>query len=296
MKRKIVQHGSTSLTITLPMKWVKKNRIKRGDEVSAEGEGRTLTITAGSPSATLRKKVEIDEQGIFTKNDVSHLYHLGYDEIEITFNDAQDIKDIRERLPNCIGYDITDQKSHMLLIQSIASQIDIEFDTFLRKSFLITLEMAKGIIESLKNHDELDPFIQMETLNNKFTDVCIRILHKKGHAKEDRIMEIHDVVKNIERVADEVKAIAVLIKEKKAAVSITPLEQCTEFFERFYKLFYTFNGKAKQQMYQDRTRLKKQFSEALEKAKGAESLYYHHCLSIIEKTYDAANAYYAFIL
>ncbi|MBI2136461.1 AbrB/MazE/SpoVT family DNA-binding domain-containing protein, partial [Candidatus Woesearchaeota archaeon] len=33
MKRKLVQHGNTSLTVSLPKKWTDKFNLKKGDEI-----------------------------------------------------------------------------------------------------------------------------------------------------------------------------------------------------------------------------------------------------------------------
>ena len=36
MRRKLIQHGLSSLTISLPRKWVKENNLKKGDEIEVE--------------------------------------------------------------------------------------------------------------------------------------------------------------------------------------------------------------------------------------------------------------------
>ena len=42
--RKIVQHGSSSLTVTLPKKWVEKNNLKKGNEIKVDEKGTYLVI------------------------------------------------------------------------------------------------------------------------------------------------------------------------------------------------------------------------------------------------------------
>jgi len=56
MKRKIVQHGSSSLTITLPIKWVEKFGLKKGGELNVEENGPTLLISTGGRRLPHKKK------------------------------------------------------------------------------------------------------------------------------------------------------------------------------------------------------------------------------------------------
>src|SRR3989338_4453795 len=73
MKRKIVQHGSSSLTITLPMNFVDKFGLKKGDEVDVEESGTTLIVATQKGVAVNKKTIK---DGDFTANNLSHLFQL----------------------------------------------------------------------------------------------------------------------------------------------------------------------------------------------------------------------------
>ncbi|MBU1850159.1 MAG: hypothetical protein KKH40_05520 [Nanoarchaeota archaeon] len=150
MKRKIVQHGSSSLTLTLPSKWVQKFDLKKGAELEVEESGSTLFVSTDKAVNIERKEFSAIEEGIFTKKNLSHLYQLGYDEVDIQFKDTKTLNEIKERLTNCLGFEIIDQKENRVYIKSIATTLETEFDTLLRKSFLITNEMGRGLIEALE--------------------------------------------------------------------------------------------------------------------------------------------------
>ena len=45
MKRKIVQHGQSTLTLSLPSKWVKKNNIKKGQLLDVNVSEKGLLIS-----------------------------------------------------------------------------------------------------------------------------------------------------------------------------------------------------------------------------------------------------------
>ena len=301
MKRKIVRHGSSSLTITLPIKWVEKFNLKKGDELNIEEAGPMLMLTTEQEIASPKKEVSITESGIFTKNNLSHLYQLGYDEIEVRFDESSVLEEIKKRLPNCIGFEIIDQKDNMVYIKSIATTIESEFDTLLRKSFQITNEMARCILDILKkNHyEKLKEIRNMEALNNKFTDVCIRILNKKGYKIPKRTMQIYEIVKNIERIADEFKYICDLFSGYSKKIDKDMLNnfvEAVDYYMVFYNMFYKFDQGLKKKIYLDRKNLLEGYYSALERSKGINSRFLHHMINIVQKTYDGAGGYFALVL
>ncbi len=301
MKRRIVQHGSSSLTITLPVRWVEKYKLRKGDDLNVEESGPSLTITTQQDIASPKKEVSVTEDGIFTKNNLTHLYQLGYDELEIRFDDDGTLEEIKSRIPNCVGYDIIDQKPNKIYIKSIATTLDTEFDILLRKSFLITNEMAKSVLECLEKQDykKLKEIRSMESLNNKFTDICIRILNKKGYRVQKRTMQMYDIIKNIEKIADEFKYICDLFSDHNKKIdkeNIKLFKEAIEYYLDFYSMFYKFEPRLKKRIYVDRKTLIKKCISQLEKSKGTESVFLHHIISITQKTYEAAGGYFALVL
>ncbi|MFA6460832.1 MAG: AbrB/MazE/SpoVT family DNA-binding domain-containing protein [Candidatus Woesearchaeota archaeon] len=301
MKRKIVQHGSSSLTVTLPVDWVDKYKIKKGDEVNVEEAGPTLSITTFQEIASPKKVISTAQEGIFTKNNLSHLYQLGYNEIEVKFDNPKILDEIKERISNCIGFEIIDQKDHTLYIKSIANTLETEFDTLLRKSFMITNEMAKSLLEALEKgeYSKLMEIRNLESLNNKFTDVCLRLLNKKGYKVPQRTMQMYEIVKNIERIADEFKYLCDLFsghKEKLKKELLLNLKQAVDYYLDFYNLFYKGDPELKKKVYLDRKPLMEKYLAQMQKEKGINILLLHHCIKIVEKTYDGVGGYFALVL
>ena len=296
MKRSIVQHGSSSLTITLPIKWTERFSLKKGDDLEVEESGPQLIISTPRSQAITKKEVSTTEYGVFTKNNLSHLYQLGYDEIEIKFDDASTLDEIKRRITNCIGFEIIDQKKDRVFIKSIATTLDTEFDTLLRKSFLITKEMAEGIVQALERGEpeELQGLRHMEALNNKFTDVCLRILSKRGYKVPHRTMQMYDIIKTLERICDELKYICDLQPKKIDKVHLALLREATEYFTTFYVLFYKFDPKLKKQLYELRKTLLARIDEKMQNSPSP--LLLHHIRNFVEKTYDGAGGYFALIL
>lgn len=300
MKRKIVQHGSSSLTITLPIKWAEKFNLKKGEELFVEEQGSNLLISTQNETNKSKKTISTRD-GIFTKNNISHLYQLGYDEIEVLYDDNQTIEEIKARLPNCIGFEIIDQKENKITIKSIATTIETEFDMLLRKSFFIVNDMAKSMLEAMKkNHlEKLKDIRSMEVLNNKFTDVCIRILNKRGYPDAKKTMQMYEVVKNIERIADEFKYICDLFSNSQENLdqkSVKDFEKTVNYYLAYHDMFFKFNPSLKEKIFKDRKRLTNEFQESMKNTKGNRTMLYHNLINIVQKTYEGAGAYFSLVL
>jgi phosphate uptake regulator len=297
MKRKIVQHGSSSLTLTLPVKWTEKFHLKKGQELDVEENGPTLIVTTKAESSETKKVIKADE--IFTKNDLSHLYQLGYDELEIELGKGT-LEEIKERLPNCMGFEIVDQKNNKIYIKSIASTLESEFDNLLRKAFLITDEMGQEILQAMESgkYDKLKETKNLETLNNKYTDICTRILNKRGYSNQNRTMQMYEIIKNIERIADELRDLCdILIKDKKADKELKlDIKEAISYYELFYTMFYKYSQESKEKIYNERKVLITRFKKSLEKSKGSNSLILHHLINIVQKTFEGSAGYFVLIL
>ncbi len=301
MKRRIVQHGSSSLTVTLPIKWAEKYKIRKGDEVDVEENGSTILISTQKEFSDQKKEVSTSEYGMFTKNNLSHLYQLGYDDIEIRFENSYELEEIKKRVPNCIGFEIIDQKENKVHIKSIATTLESEFDTLLRKSFQVTNEMARSILEILEGgqYQKLREIRNMESLNNKFTDACIRILSKKGYKVQNRTMQIYEIIKNIERIADEFKYICDLFSDYKGKTGREMMKlfgEAVDYYMAFYNMFYKFDAKLKRKIYLDRKEIMRKCMKQMKKSKGKEALFIHNIMNIVEKTYEGAGGYFALVL
>ena len=300
MKRKIVQHGSSSLTITLPNKWVEKFHIKKGDEVEVEEAGPTLCVMT-TREISPRKKTITQKDGPFTKDNLSHLYQLGYDELEIEITDDATLQAIKERLPQCIGFELIDQKEGKVVIKSIATTIEAEFDTLLRKSFLLVDDMGKELLQALKeqNYKNLHEIRNLEALNNKFTDTCIRILNKRGYSVPARTMQMYEIVKTIERIADEYKCLCDLAQEYGKKIEkpwLTDLEKTNEYYQALYHLFYHHDLASKKMLTENYAVQRKSLTSLLEKTKGAHTRFVHLLLNILERTHEGFGSYSALTL
>lgn len=292
MKRKIVRQGHSTMTVSLPASWIKKFSLKEGDEINVEESGNNLEVSASKSAGTSSIEIDATKYGLFTKNDLSHLYIQGYDEIIIHFDNEEVLKQIKERLPDCIGFEAIDQSESKITIRSISSALESEFDSILRKVFQILKNMADEILDALekKQFDRLKQIRDMETINNKFTSFLLRLIVKKGYKVQNRSLQAYDLIQNLERIADEYKYLCDDITKEshieKEALEI--LKKINSFMDLIYNLYYNFEPKKNLLIYKLRKDLKASSTKLLSKSKN--SIVSSHLIALVEKIYNLAEA------
>src|SRR3989344_1396001 len=90
IKRKIVQHGPSTLIISLPSNWVKQNGIKKGDELDVKEEGKTLIVSVDTVATNYSLTEDISGLKPFlVTRFLGRAYQKGYDKIYLTHNNVE---------------------------------------------------------------------------------------------------------------------------------------------------------------------------------------------------------------
>ena len=287
------------MTISLPATWIKKYGLVEKDELDMFEDGNKIVLSTGQAIGG-KKRIELDatKLGTFTKNNLSHLYMVGYDEVLIHYEDNKILEQIKQRVPDCIGFEIIDQTKNSIHIKSISSELEEEFNNILRKVFLITKDMAAEVYDALsrKEYNRLNQIRDMETLNNKFVNFLQRLLAKKGYKQQERTSQMYDMLQNLERVGDEYKYICDSYKDnsKKKDIdkdTLVLFEKINNYFITFYELFYKFDLNKREFVYQHKSDYKKEALNALLAKR--EIMLNHHLANLIEKIYNTVGSYFA---
>ena len=59
MKRKVAQIGPATLMVSLPSKWVKRNKVKKGQEVDVIEDNTKLTVSVDTPDFVERASIKV---------------------------------------------------------------------------------------------------------------------------------------------------------------------------------------------------------------------------------------------
>ena len=95
MKRKLVKQGAATMMISLPSKWIRENKLEKGDEIEvSEQEGNLIIGRAAKSKGEITLSLDGDNRkDIF--NILSHAYRNGYDKILVKNTDKEAVKQIK---------------------------------------------------------------------------------------------------------------------------------------------------------------------------------------------------------
>jgi len=241
VKRKVIQIANSTQLISLPRKWAQKYGIKKGDELEVEEEGSTLKVlTEKIPHV---EEIIVDVSGLTPRladRFMARAYQKGYDKITVKFDKPELFISIQNKVKELLGFEVMEQSKYSCVVQSISSKLEVDFDSLLRKAFLITLDMADSCLEAFKNNDTktLENLYYKDFDVNKFCYFCLRAINKGQHEGFGTYI-LYYLIEMLEDVGDEYKALSkMLINVKSNNIIIKILTNANEVFKLSYEFFY----------------------------------------------------------
>ena len=246
IKRKVVLHGQSTLTISLPATWVKKFNVRKGDELNLEERDKELRINTEKEFSLERKEIDIKDLKKLGKTSITSSYRQGYDEIALNYDDINYIEVIQDLISKEItGFEMIEQGKNHCLIKDLTGSKD-EFDTALRRIWLLTIDLSKESLNAIKKGDatELKNIQLMDYCINKFSNYCLRLLIKKGHVNFRKTPLYYYLVKSLEEIADRYKDLCNLYLNKPEKIDknfIVIFSNVNSHLNEFYELFYKYD-------------------------------------------------------
>ena len=106
MKRKLIKQGLGGVTVSLPIKWVRKKGLGPGDEISIDEKEGALVL-GGSGHTYKYKILEFDSvHRNLIRTAISSLYKRGYNELRIQFEGQIPLPLITELVDSLAGYEV----------------------------------------------------------------------------------------------------------------------------------------------------------------------------------------------
>lgn len=252
--RKLINFGKTSYVISLPKTWIKKNNMKKGDLISVNEEDGGLVLFPRNTESEneIIQKTELDvssmDSQIITR--VIHgIYKKGIDEITVRFQKPEQLRTIQTLLSEgMIGFEIIKQEQNYCVIRAIARTFEEEFDSMLRRTFLVQKSMLSGLSEILGQKDKstISSIRHLEKINNRYTGFCRRVLNRKSKKGKENITFLYAFITELERIADECKYVCDYVNKLKNLSSVNKntievYKQLFDYFNSVYENFYKFD-------------------------------------------------------
>jgi phosphate uptake regulator len=291
MKRKIVKQGNSALTLTIPSKWVKKHNLKPGGEVDIEEKENSLILSTAPSTSKSSIVFDSTEHDVFNRYYLGYFYHKGYDDVKIMYEKPEYMQVIREKLPELMGFEITETAKRSCTIRSVSNVDAGEFNVMLRRIFLMLKSMGEEGHSLLEegNHARLVDLLDMEKTNNKFTDFCIRILNKKNNFKYSACLSLYSLLRELEKIADHYRNLYQYLIEKKVPLrpqTLQVFKQVNDYFALLYELHYKCSDTKLDEVIFTGKKLIKNITIALHSPQPEEAYVLHNLLALTTQTFE----------
>jgi phosphate uptake regulator len=180
MRRKIIKQGNNSYTLTLPIDWIRDEKLNEGSEVEINRDDADLRIHLPSDVKRIENAIEFDLRDFSqntVKNILNQLYRKGYDKIILKYKKSQinSIKNTTREL--LLGFELTENDGSTCIIQNIAEPSVEKFDVIFRKIFFIIKEESSEILRSLKEGSlDLKQREIERNLLDQYNNLCRRLI------------------------------------------------------------------------------------------------------------------------
>ena len=268
MKRKVVKHGSATLTVSLPSKWAKKYGIRAGDELDIKEDMGKLLITTDKGYETIKEcNLNLDACGPISQSCIGALYKGGADSIRLTFTKQEGMQAVDNSLRDLLGFEIMHQSNNSCIIKEISTFGQEELSSMLKRTFLLLISISNDSLDSLKqgNKDLLKKIIERDVIVNKFANYCRRIMNKKGVANIKELPMTYYIVEEVENLGDEYKYLCKHILENNIKIDnkeiLKIFENLNKLFSNFFRLYFKFNIENARKLVEEKKRLTKQINK-----------------------------------
>ena len=259
MKRKVIQIANSTQLISLPRKWAQKYNIKKGDELDVTDKGNKLLIAIEEPTTKL-STVEVKIDGLDKDSLIfllRGLYIRGYDQIKFTFenpyiyyhrlNKKVTLSSIiHKEVGICQGLDIIQERKDFILMKNISASSIKEFDSLLRRIFLLVIDTANDLHIAAKNRDcaLLETFQDKHDTITRLINYNLKTLNTIGYSDYKNTALLFNILSSLDIVTDILKNAARDIIEAKMKLGQTALKILNRIHESIklhYELFYNFS-------------------------------------------------------
>jgi len=246
MQRKLVKQGAATLMISLPSKWIQKNALDKGDEISLYEENENLIISKSGKKEEIQKAtLDVSDLHPLINRALIALYIKGMDEIEVVFSNKNEIKDFSKKiLPELLGFEIIKQTSSSIVLRDITGCEKQEVDSLIKRIILILDSIAEEIINGVENKQALNSAIEADISVNRLTNFCLRILNKKDYIISSKKPQIYGLLNLLEEIGDNYKKIAQFIDKNPKLINkkhLLCLQESRELLKYYNELIFNFN-------------------------------------------------------
>ena len=247
MKRKINRVGPATYTVSLPKKWVEKQKLKKGDDIEVDEKGSTIVVSTSKKPEAKKVKAHVPFHKRTILRTLYHSYKSGADEVELSFDEKDCIRLIEENMDRFLGFEIIEQNDNSVLIKNITEVNEKDFEKTFKRLFEITLYLARKTYENFSqgHFDSLSNTALIEKTQNKLYLFCLRALNMYKESLKDLPTLYYLLAQRLEDIGDSYKYICEHYgsnKPKKISKdSLDLLSDVNKLLNFMYDMHYNFD-------------------------------------------------------
>lgn len=241
----MIQHGTSTLTISLPANWVKQHGVGKGDELDIDDLGSHLLVSSTKEVQGKETSLAIGKNERLGKSMLSAAFRSGYDKILLSYDNPMYIDVVQSMLSyEIMGFEVVQQQRTSCVIRDLAGVRSEEFSVAFRRLWMLLLGIADDCLGAAKTYDVavLKNFSARDTSINRFSNYCLRIIRKRfPWSGEDFLL--YRMLFDLEAIGDEYKEISLLSLQKKRSLQPRTIElfsETNDMLKDLYAQFYQF--------------------------------------------------------
>jgi phosphate uptake regulator len=289
MKRRLVKQAGQAVTLTLPIEWVRENRLSAGDEVDLEVSEKSIVVK--SQGKVVSKKTKVDFSG-FESNRIrlylSALYARGFDEIEAKLD-----KDIHYELSQNIGFAVTEKRGCTYKIRDISGVATEDLDEIFKRVFQMLLSYYDLAIDDVFLEKKADTAMinSADTEINKFTLFLERAIIKHAYPDSATGKIMFAYADSLERIGDDINrlwsvAVHNKVRQDKEVKEIIFLSK--KGLEKAFETKYQFSDQKIVELRAIKDEMRKKFIK-LKNLDGATAQFVGHAARILDECTDLTH-------
>jgi len=289
MKRRLVKQANQAMTVTLPIGWIRENKLKAGDEIDLELCEKNIIIRTENKSSG--GKANFDFQGFDRRKSITYInsaYANGIDELEVKTE-----LDIYNIISQNIGYAIVGEHKCKYTIKDLSGGTTTDLRDIFKRVFQMLITFYESALKDVFYDHKADIQIvsSMDREINKYTFFLQRQIMKHAYDNQSvgRIMFAYSFW--LEHLGDLISRLWLVQLTSKFSLNKIDESICALSMKSMHASFqawYQFNDEIIDDLIAGKAEIRKKIMRS-GNSNPAKSMFLNYALKIVEDCADLAH-------
>lgn len=209
MERKLIQLSPSTAVVSLPSRWIRANKLRRGTSLMVEEHENRIIISATRKQGEQEITLDISTlTGRLMWGLIDAAYIAGYDNIILLTRDHEQTSFMTKVVRYFPGMIIFEERRNMVHFNDLAEGTRGDLDKIVDRVFAMNIALLEDCIDAVSTKD-LSTLREMKKRDysiNSYISYCLRQLNKFGYTTFSKTSIMHSYLKVLEMLADKICA------------------------------------------------------------------------------------------